>query len=404
MAKDPTAPRLELALHHVGGRGGTGRFPEPPQFSRDFATVLYEADESCIQEITDMDPLRYVIPRCVSHALAQTQFNILYNASASSVHDVDPRFVHALPWLGEGAMDYDQAAWTSVRRVQMMGTPLDEIIDHQFPDIPTPDFLSLNTQGNEADILSGGRQVLSRSCIALQLEVSLRPIYQQQSTFDQLATDASRIGFELVRLLPHSARGHGFTVRDRVTRTPVGLRGGGVTLQADAIFFKQPDAILSTHSHPMIDLIKGIFISFVLSYFDYSYACAETFLRLADSSQRSALHEARERYAYIDFVLCYLDEVERHHRIFPVAWTDVFAPGSDKPRSSEQIRDRYFAANDRAAFTAGLEALTDSGYVSTEQLAARFGFRQQAELLKRTRLASIWDTLRRLGLESSVRA
>src|SRR5258706_7064478 len=113
----------------------------------------------------------------------------------------------------------------------------------------------------------------------------------------------------------------------------------------------------------MRDLVKGVFIGFVLSYFDYSYACAETFLRLADSAQRSALEGVRDRYAYIDFALSYLSEVERFPRIFPVVWTDVFAPGSDKPRAPEEIKDRYFKSHDEAAFMAGSETLTDPGYI-----------------------------------------
>ena len=403
MATDSIAPHLEVALHHVGGRGGTGRFPQLPRFARDFAVVLYEADESCIAEMTTDDPSRHVIPRCVADRAAPTEFNILYNASASSVHDVDPRFLRDLPWLGEGTIDYDDAAWATVRRVSLTGMPLDEILQRQYPHVPAPDYLSLNTQGNEADILAGAREVLSKSCVAIQLEVSLRPIYRDQSTFDQVTRDASLLGFELARLLPHGDRGQGFTVRDRVTRTPLGLRGGGVTLQADAIFFKTPDAILSGHGDPMIDLMKGLFIAFVLSYFDYSYACAETFLGLADESLRGRLNEARERYAYVDFTLSYLDEVEHHPRIFPVTWTDMYAPGSDKPRPVEEIRDRYFKIHDHAAFAAALPALTDYGYIATERLAARFGFGQQAELLKRARLAATWDTLRRLGLESTAR-
>jgi hypothetical protein len=403
MATESAAPHLEVALHHVGGRGGTGRFPQLQHFARDFAVVLYEADESCIEEMTTKDPSHHIIPRCVADRSAPTEFNVLYNASASSVHDVDPRFLRDLPWLGEGSIDYDDAAWATVRRVSLTGAPLDELLHGQYPGVPPPDFLSLNTQGNEADILAGARDVLSRSCVAVQLEVSLRPIYRDQSTFDQVTRDASRLGFELARLLPHGDRGQGFTVGDRATRTPLGLRGGGVTLQADAIFFKTPDAILSGHANPMIDLIKGLFVSFVLSYFDYSYACAESFLRLADPALRAYLSDARDRYAYVDFALSYLDEVERHPRIFPVTWTDVFAAGSDKPRSTEEIRERYFKVHDRDAFTAGLSALTDRGYVAIERLAVRFGFRQQAELLKRARLAAIWDTLRRLGLESTAR-
>jgi hypothetical protein len=106
----------------------------------------------------------------------------------------------------------------------------------------------------------------------------------------------------------------------------------------------------------------------------------------------------RGRHVYVDFALGYLDEVERSPNIFPVSWTDVFPAGSDTPRSPRDVRARYFARQDRHAFRAELERLTDPNLASVERLAMRFGLRKQAMMLKHMRLASIWDTLRRLGL------
>ena len=352
-----------------------------------------------MQEIVRRSESRqYVIPRCVAATPAPTQLHRLYNASASSVHEIDPAFLRSLPWLGEGVIDYDEAAWSTLERTEMMGAPLDDILEPQHPDMPPPDFLSLNTQGNEAEILQGGARALTHHGIAIQLEMSLRPIYRDQSTFEQLTAQTTRLGFDLVRLLPHGVRGQGFTVHDQTVRTPLGLRGGGVTLQADALYFKSPDAMISRHSRPMIDLLKGIFIGFALEYFDYCYACARTFRRLADQADWALLRNAERQYAYADFVSRYLAAIDVHPEIFPVTWTDVFAPGADTPRPPEETRALYFKRHDVGTFRAALATLTAPDFTPVEQLAHRFGFEKQAELMKYMRLAAVWDTLRRLGI------
>jgi hypothetical protein len=393
---------LKLAIHHVGGRGGTRRFPTIERFESGIVNVLYEADASAIDAIraatSQQSSEQRALAVCVTGQAGPVRLRKLYNSAASSTLGIDPELVRLLPWLGEGVIDYDTGAWSSLGSSELQGQTLDDILLSRDPQAPLPDFLSINTQGTEADIIAGGRTVLAESCLALLCEVSFSPIYQGQATFNDLCSEAGRLGYYFTQFAHHGLRGHGFTIGSEVLRTPIGLKGGGVQLQSDALYFKKPEAILARHRQPMIDLLKGIFVGFVYEYFDYSFACAATFARCASWRDREALETARSRFAYLDFAGRYLDELARYPRIYPVTWTQVFAADADRPRDKAVVREKYFAQIDKAKFQADLQGLLEPDFIGLENCAIEFGLQHQAEQLRYHRLAVVWEALRYLGL------
>ena len=81
-------------------------------------------------------------------------------------------------------------------------------------------WLKIDTQGYEKQVLAGAAEVLERSA-AVQLEISLVPLYSGQALKDEMEALMRHSGFTLFALLP------GFT--DRST---------GQTLQIDAVFVR----------------------------------------------------------------------------------------------------------------------------------------------------------------------
>jgi Methyltransferase FkbM domain len=61
--------------------------------------------------------------------------------------------------------------------------------------------LKIDTQGYEAEVLHGAMGILPRVA-ALQLELSLIPVYEGAPTLTTVATLAENLGFELFHLLP----------------------------------------------------------------------------------------------------------------------------------------------------------------------------------------------------------
>ena len=58
-----------LSIHHVGGRGGSRRFPALTSFESDIVNVLYEADPSAInqmqQQVSSLASQQIIIDACV---------------------------------------------------------------------------------------------------------------------------------------------------------------------------------------------------------------------------------------------------------------------------------------------------------------------------------------------------
>ncbi len=84
-----------------------------------------------------------------------------------------------------------------------------------------PIFLKMDTQGYEEEVLKGATGILSR-VVAIQMEISLIPLYQGAPTFIHLVSAMRDFGFELFQVIP------GF--RNVAT---------GQLLQLDGIFVRQ---------------------------------------------------------------------------------------------------------------------------------------------------------------------
>lgn len=93
-------------------------------------------------------------------------------------------------------------------------------------DLERIDFLKLDTQGTELEILKGAREYLSAGRIAvIKTEVSLLPVYRDQCTFSEIDLFLKQYGFlfvdcafypEAVELGPRATAIRGMTLREQV--------------------------------------------------------------------------------------------------------------------------------------------------------------------------------------------
>ena len=108
----------QLSVHHVGGRGGTGRFPIIPEFETDILNVLYEADETAIeamkQEVSSLGSQHCIVNACLGQVEDKNKFYQLWNGSASSIFPVSPYFKTHYAYMTEDVLDYDAKAWEPI--------------------------------------------------------------------------------------------------------------------------------------------------------------------------------------------------------------------------------------------------------------------------------------------------
>ena len=72
---------------------------------------------------------------------------------------------------------------------------LDNILEEN--NIENPDFIKLDTQGSELDILKGGINTLQSDILGLEIEVEFAKMYKDQHLFSDTDIFAKEIGFFL---------------------------------------------------------------------------------------------------------------------------------------------------------------------------------------------------------------
>jgi FkbM family methyltransferase len=162
------------------------------------------AAHAALLESAAADPLWNVAERMALGATTgEADINIAANSFSSSILPMLHSHLSAAPYSA-----YLHSEKTPVRRLDdVLSTPAGAHI-----------FLKLDVQGFESQVLAGAVQTLSRA-LALQLEMSLVPLYEGEILFQQMCSEMYRLGFDLWDLEP--------SFRDPAT---------GRLLQVDGIF------------------------------------------------------------------------------------------------------------------------------------------------------------------------
>ena len=261
-----------LCIHHVGGRAGTQPFPALSHFAPDLVNVLYEADTSCVAQIEEHFRASsgevHVIPSCLADGPGTRTLYLNYDAYSSSLLPINPDYddfyiecrqpdPHDYPW-GDSTRP--------MRELQVETRALDDVLTEE-PHVPPPDFLSIDTQGAELQILEGAKQTLREHTLAIVLEVEFHPIYQDQPLFGDICSWLTARGYHFVKLL--------HTPEMYPHRGPLGLRGEGFLVYSDALFLRRLDCLPPDETRHRDLLDKLAFLALVLNQTEYALAALE---------------------------------------------------------------------------------------------------------------------------------
>lgn len=149
-----------------------------------------------------------VEPFALGESETTATLNISGNSQSSSLQGMLPAHIHAAP---EAA--YVSSCEVPVRR-------LDAIFDQYFRDGDRC-YLKLDVQGHEHHVLAGAAGCLE-SIVAVQMELSINPLYEGEQPWQEAIDDMKSLGYRLMLLTP------GF--RDQET---------GEMMQTDAVFVRE---------------------------------------------------------------------------------------------------------------------------------------------------------------------
>lgn len=231
-----------ITYHHIGGRNGTYPLPlRQGKLLQDFHLVLYDADADCFQQMEKAEKGPWgrvsIYPYCIGKKSGKGSFNINFHATTSSLYEFNNEFDDYTfmpnPAYGEYRLG---DACQFVKSVEVDLFSLEDALKQA--NSRAIDFLSLDVQGAEYDVLDGAKDFLRDHCLGIQLEVEFLPIYKGQKTFSQINELMDEIGFELVELNRFG--------RLSPMILPMGFRSREQLIYAEAVYLKKKELAVRT--------------------------------------------------------------------------------------------------------------------------------------------------------------
>lgn len=392
-----------LTTHHVGGRAGTRTFPSLKYFEKDIISVLYEADESAISGIkknTHHLPSKTIIlPDCLSGHAGKRDFYIYSNRYFSSLYPLKAEQTRTYSFDRQFGWDTDPKALSLAETLTLDTVTLDEVIKREkSKNTPSPDFLSLDTQGSELEILKGGKIAIQNTVVAIATEVSFTQIYERQPLFGEITEYLNEIGFDLASL-------EIFNTESNSHRAPVGLRGKGFTQSGEALFLRKLsfyDAI----EEKITSQLKQAFIAFCFDFYDQTF---DILNNLSFEVIEEIVARDTNKVNYLLFLIELKKMSANYPKIFPVKYSDILTNEQGRTRFTskevdidfQNIATNHYDEFGEQYFHEALKILDTSEYFGVEEVAYTFDLIQQANDLRRRRLEQIEAIKKWLTLESN---
>lgn len=400
----------KLVAHHIGGRNGSVAFMPSPGFLSDFVNVLYDADEDCtsqIQESTQGGNRKNVeiISACIGQKKERLNFNITYDPFGSSLFTLNQKFSKYTAFVEPYDYVSEDAARPMVAR-EVDVIDLDTLLQERPSTLP-PDVLSVDTEGCEWEILMGSRRTIERNVVAIISEVAFQEYRLGQKRFIDVQLLLDQLGFDFVCFRDMH--------NNSSDRTPIGLRGCGFDLVADALFIRRIDSIPAMSSDPGEQAMvarKLALVAFEFGLIEYGLA-ALNWAGQVGAPLSPATGSAWERFlAKVELV------VEAMPKSFPPLYSEVLTfeeslarsrptsvnqhtiPWKRKakdwmlahPKTLATVRKiRWMMGWVTKTFTSLVHAAqrAKSGHTDFERLLKEFGMEEVASMVRARRLAEL---------------
>lgn len=289
-----------IIVAHIGGRSGSIGFPENPKFSHEIEKIIFEADEDCLEQIKEIHPNSKTLNFFVGKNNEQINFNLNYCPYTSSTYNLNKEFEN---FYHKGAKNTDYVfkhVMSPKKKINLCSRSLESLSDERIID--PPDYLSIDTQGSEFEILSSSKKLLKNNILAVNCEVSFSELYLNSKLFTEIHQLLIANDFFLVSLE---------TIDIGFYRIPTQFRGKGIPLQGEALYLKKPDKVKLIDNNNIM-LKKLAFIAISLGYTEYAYKILEK------------LNFNNNKLDYEIFLMNFYNKVN-NFKIMPKLWNDVFS-------------------------------------------------------------------------------
>jgi len=187
---------IDAPLVYVDCGARAGRIPAWLRALKDTRYVGFEADgEECVRLNASARRGHRYVAAFLAGTKERRTFYITRSPACSSLLQPNTPFL-------------DQFALASLfqveRQIEVLTATLTDSL--AAAGIDSPDFIELDTQGNEMDILCGAERLIASSVVGLQVEVEFGQMYVDQALFADVDRYLCNRGFYLLDLSTHRVR------------------------------------------------------------------------------------------------------------------------------------------------------------------------------------------------------
>lgn len=268
-----------LGFIDIGARGGAHDMVEP--IAANTAVLGFEPDaEECARllannQVTEPWAQFALEPVALADSRATARLHLL---SAATNHSL-------LPPNRDFTTRYQMIKFHEVGTATLETTTLDAVLfGTRASELHWGEFIKIDTQGTEYDILVGAAETLAQRCVAVVTEVSFCEIYKGQKLFSEVEQLMRRSGFSFYGFMPIHTRSR--KLLDKRTHVTAER-----ALYTDAVFFKDPlaggycsDPLSRRQAHVLFT------VALLLRYYDFALELAqETWLTDASKEERGRI-------------------------------------------------------------------------------------------------------------------
>lgn len=271
---------MPLGFIDIGARGGAHDIVDP--IAKYTAVLGFEPDIDECQRLMSMpevyQPWGKFLLKPV--ALADKKGNATLKLLSSNTN-------HSLlsPNL-DFTKRYNMVKWQEIGTLDLETDTLDDVLsDNTMKSQRWAEFLKIDTQGTEYEILEGSVKKLSEETVAVVTEVAFCELYQNQKLFSDVESLMRREGFSF----------YGFTTLHTRSKKYLDKRNMATRerlIYTDAVFFKDP--LKGGNSQNFNNRMAYILftVALLLGFYDFAFELAqETWLKHANVEENERVKE-----------------------------------------------------------------------------------------------------------------
>jgi FkbM family methyltransferase len=301
--------------------------------------VLFDADPECLGNVHDTvsgsGHRTLSLPYALGAQPGRRIFHFNVNPYSNSFLQLNPYYGTFFEY--QAGRDYVMAdVLRAVKDVELDVRTVDSLTEGAGDGIPQPDFLMVDTEGADYEVLTGARASLSSRGLAVSVESQFQPIFKNQHLFGDVCRLMDRLGFDLASVYPHP--GH------EPCRTSIGLRGRTFHTSCDALFLRRIESLASMAADPetrWLRIQKLAFVAFLLGHVAYGIKA------LASAKGIKPNEHVRAAACHVSY-MAFLNEIEktilrmpeRLPPLFPDVPVSRDRDSTVHPRSDIRIREK----------------------------------------------------------------